>query len=589
MAQENLIVDKIKFKGNRHFPNSKLKEEIVIESHSRFKEKILKKEPVYFTYKLYNDDLERLKIFYQKEGYLNISFSEPELIINQKDKLELTVFIKEGEPVKISEISFLVDSTQTLGEVLDPRERKKLLLQTLSGSEKIFRDESLTNDRLLIADAFYDKGYPYALVFSDLEVDTTSNSTKIKWAIDRGPLSYFGSTNIVGNSRVPTKSIQRQIAYKEGDIWSKERIDQTQKQIYNQGNYRIASVKTEMGTEKVDTLPIQININEAPRWTTRFGVGYGREDKFRTFVDIQYLSFFTKTGRLNIYAKHSGLEPYNVYIKFSQPSFLFPINTLTLHPYMQRQNEPGYKLDNVGFNFTFLQNFSEKLNTSFGIVYEDVALDTTMFNEPGLTEGIESYYKKQGFVFGGIYNNADPILDPVQGYAFSFNTKTNDLVIGKEMPFFRILAEFKTYLGLKKGIVLGLKVKGGGIKRTDDKSFIPVEERFFAGGSHSVRGWSRSDLGPKDVDGIPIGGNSLFETSAEVRIDVGRKFKLAFFTDAGNVWLKSFSYALNDLHYAAGAGIRIKTPIGPAGLDFARPVFEENKGWQIHFNIGHTF
>lgn len=589
VAQENLIVDKIKFKGNSYFSNSKLKEEITIQSDSWIKEKIFKKEPVYFTYNLYNDDIRRLKILYQKDGFLNVTFDEPIVTVTKKEKVEITVFVHEGDPVLISEITFLVDSTKTLPEVLKPRSEKTLLLKTQATQTNNFRDEDITSDQLLIAETFYDEGYPYARVEPRLDVDTISNSTKVEWMVDRGPLSYFGTTVIKGNERVPSKSIERQLAYNKGDVWSKVKIDQTQKQIYNQGNYRVASVRTQIKPEKYDTLTMQIQINEAPRWTSRFGVGYGIEDKFRAFTDLQYLSFITNTGRLNLYAKHSGLEPYNFYVKFSQPSFLFPINTLTLYPYMQRQNEPGYELDKLGFNFTFLQNFSKKLNTSFGIVYEDVALDTTTINELEITNNVESFYKKMGFVLGGIYNNADPTLDPVEGYAISLNTKTNDILIGKEMPFYKMLAEFKTYIGIKKGVVLALKVKGGGIKRTDGNLFVPVEERFFAGGSHSVRGWSRSQLGPKDEEGIPIGGNSLLETSAELRFDLARKFKLALFADAGNAWVKSFHYPVNDLHYAAGAGLRIKTPIGPAGLDFARPVFDEERKWQIHFNIGHTF
>jgi len=157
------------------------------------------------------------------------------------------------------------------------------------------------------------------------------------------------------------------------------------------------------------------------------------------------------------------------------------------------------------------------------------------------------------------------------------------------MPFFRALAEFKTYFGLRKGTVVALKAKIGGIKRMDDESFIPIEERFFAGGSHSVRGWSRSDLGPHDEFGTPIGGNSLLEGSVEVRFDLGRKMKFTLFSDAGNVWEDSFKYHISDLHYAAGAGLKMKTPIGPVGIDFARPVFDAEKGWQMHFNIGHTF
>lgn len=588
-AQENLIVRKIKFTGNKHFLDSRLTDETTIQSSSWIKAKFLGKEPVYYTQKLYNDDIKRLQIFYQKEGYLNVRFGTPNVTVTKKNKVIITVPVFENEPVRISDVSFLIDSAYTLGEVVKMREKKTILFQSETASSKIFRDEAIVNDNLVIAETFYNQGFPYTKVKHELDVDTTTNTSKIHWLIDRGPLSYFGSTSVNGNSRVPTKSILRQVAYKEGDIWTKEKIDQSQKQIYNQGNYRVASLRTTIGTEIVDSLPMQIQINEAPRWTTRFGAGYGREDKFRAFTDIQYLSFITNTGRLNFYAKHSGLEPYNVYLKFSQPSFLFPINTLSIYPYLLRENEPGYELDKVGLNISFLQNFSEQLNTSIGFIYEDVDLDTTNFEDINEPEDIETVYKKSGIVIGGIYNNSKPILDPVTGYAISLNIKTNDIIFSDEMPFFRILAEVKTYFGISKGVVLALKAKIGGIDRTDDETFIPIEERFFAGGSHSVRGWARSELGPIDDNGKPIGGHSLFETSAELRIDLVKKLKLALFTDAGNVWVDYFTYKFNDLHYSAGAGIRIDTPIGPTGLDFARPIFDDEDGWQIHFNIGYTF
>jgi len=589
IAQENLEISKVKIKGNKHLSNSKLKETISMESSSWIKEKIFKVEPVFFTRKLYNDDINRMKIFYQKEGYLNVSFKEPEIEVNKKDKVEVTIIIEEGDPVLISEVTYEVDSGYVLEDVLRKRDEKNITLQTEATSAKIFRDDAITKDKMLIAEAFYDQGYPYTLVEHKLDVDTTTNTTDLKWTIERGPKAYFGSTTVIGNDRVPSRNILNQRMYTQGDVWSKKKIDQTQKQIYLQGNYRVASVRSQIGTELRDTLPIIIQINEAPRWTTRFGVGYGKEDKFRTFADIQYLSFITKTGRLNIFAKHSGLEPYNLSPKFSQPSFVFKINTLAINPFMQRQHEPGYKLDKIGYNITFLQNFSEELNTSIGLFYEDVELDTTDINDFELPPDEESIYEKMGLVIGGIYNNSDPILDPVQGYSISFNTKTNGILTENEMPFFRFLGEVKTYFGLRRGVIMALKAKIGGIKRTDNKSFIPVEERFYAGGSHSVRGWSRSDLGPKDENGDPIGGKSVFETSAELRFDLGRRFKLSLFTDAGNVWSKSFSYHFNDLRYAAGAGFSIKTPIGPAGLDFARPIFDEEDQWQIHFNIGHTF
>jgi outer membrane protein insertion porin family len=96
-------------------------------------------------------------------------------------------------------------------------------------------------------------------------------------------------------------------------------------------------------------------------------------------------------------------------------------------------------------------------------------------------------------------------------------------------------------------------------------------------------------LGPKNEYGDPGGGRSLLEGSAEFRISISKIVVFSLFADAGNVWAGSFNYHLNDLHYAAGTGIKVKTPIGPVGLDFARPIFDSETQWQIHLNIGHSF
>lgn len=588
-GQENLIIDKLNFEGNEHIQTLTLKEQIIMRPHSLFSEKVFKKEPVYFSQKLYEEDLARIRNFYQKAGYLNVGFDNPVVQVNKRDKVEITVVIRENVPIRIADVKLLVDSILPISEVLNKNELKTIGLQTEALKGKIFSDSDVEHDERIIAEPFYSRGYAYTQVKSLIDVDTSDNTAQITWNIDRGPLTYFGHTNVSGNKRIPSESILRQLNYRTGEVWSKQKVDNSRKQIYNQGMYRVASVKTQLSPLRNDTLPVNIHIQEAPRWETRFGAGYGSEDKFRTFADIRYLSFITHTGRLNFYAKHSGLEPLNLYLKFSQPSFLFPINTMVLYPFFQRQNEPGYKLDIWGYNITFLQNFSKQLNTSFGYIFEDVRLDTASYIPLRTSTSELSVYRKTGLVLGAIYSNSEPVLDPISGTSFSFNLKTNDLGFKPEMPFFRVLAEYKSYWGLRKGTVLALKVKMGGIVRTDDFSFIPIEERFYAGGSYSVRGWARSDLGPKDVNGQPIGGNSLFESSVEFRFDLGSLFKLSVFSDFGNVWEKSFSYHLNDLRYSAGFGLRVKTPIGPAGLDFARPVFDNEQSWQIHLNIGHSF
>ena len=117
----------------------------------------------------------------------------------------------------------------------------------------------------------------------------------------------------------------------------------------------------------------------------------------------------------------------------------------------------------------------------------------------------------------------------------------------------------------------------------------PIEERFFSGGSMSVRGWQRSQLGPKNAKNDPIGGNSLLECSAEMRYPIWKIFSGAAFLDFGNVWNKAFEHNLSELRYAPGLGLRIDTPIGPIRFDVARPIWDDEKQLQFHLSVGQAF
>ena len=117
----------------------------------------------------------------------------------------------------------------------------------------------------------------------------------------------------------------------------------------------------------------------------------------------------------------------------------------------------------------------------------------------------------------------------------------------------------------------------------------PIEERFYAGGSYSIRGWARADLGPKNRDGKPIGGKSRLETSLELRFPLYKRLSGVLFYDAGNVWQKTFFINTDNLGMAAGAGVRLRTPIGPVRIDAGAPLNRGKTGVQIHFSVGHSF
>jgi outer membrane protein insertion porin family len=120
---------------------------------------------------------------------------------------------------------------------------------------------------------------------------------------------------------------------------------------------------------------------------------------------------------------------------------------------------------------------------------------------------------------------------------------------------------------------------------------VPPSERFFGGGSSTIRGFAQNDLGPKLPDGQPLGGQSLLFLNLELRAPVYKFFDTAAFTDIGNVWAKASAFSLSDLRKTAGFGIRIRNPFIMIRFDYGwilgrRP--GESKG-AFHFSIGQAF
>jgi outer membrane translocation and assembly module TamA len=128
---------------------------------------------------------------------------------------------------------------------------------------------------------------------------------------------------------------------------------------------------------------------------------------------------------------------------------------------------------------------------------------------------------------------------------------------------------------------------------------VPFSERFFLGGSTSLRGWGRYEVSPLSGGGLPIGGRSMLELSSELRVPVWGKLSAVAFVDAGNVWDEAWQHDLGDLRYAVGPGLRYLTPIGPIRVDFGYQLTPiegllvegepEPRQWRIHFSIGQAF
>jgi outer membrane translocation and assembly module TamA len=188
-------------------------------------------------------------------------------------------------------------------------------------------------------------------------------------------------------------------------------------------------------------------------------------------------------------------------------------------------------------------------------------------------------------------------------------------VLGGDVSFVRLVGEWRAYHLLVGKLLGSVRLRLGAEDPTSGSDEIPLYERFYAGGINSVRGYGRWRVGPlanelaeaerktlraegkripqslKDVDDEPVGGRTLVETSIELRHPITDTISGVVFFDGGQVSLDSYDFAFDDLQYGTGIGARVRTPIGPLGLDLGFPLDppKDDPVWQVHVSLGAPF
>ena len=103
---------------------------------------------------------------------------------------------------------------------------------------------------------------------------------------------------------------------------------------------------------------------------------------------------------------------------------------------------------------------------------------------------------------------------------------------------------------------------------------LAPSRRFYSGGGGSVRGYGYQELGPKDMDGDPIGGRGLAEFAIESRIRLsqfGGNFGVVPFFDGGSLTTKAMP-DFSNWRFAAGVGLRYYSLFGPIRIDVGVPL-----------------
>ena len=184
-----------------------------------------------------------------------------------------------------------------------------------------------------------------------------------------------------------------------------------------------------------------------------------------------------------------------------------------------------------------------------------------------------------------LMDRRDDLLFPTSGYYLSLRLEPS-YDMDMERFYLKYLEKFSFFLNR-----FSISQTFGHIAAPTDGYSVPLPERFFTGGTNTLRISSFERSGPTFSTGAPSGGRVLALVNMEYHVPLLNELEGVVFVDIGNVWRRmedvSFSSAVKD----AGIGIRYRTPLGPIRAELAWNLDQDTfpSRWKLQFSIGNTF
>jgi outer membrane protein assembly complex protein YaeT len=614
------------------------------------------REPQYYDPALFSGDLVRLRQFYRDNGFFGATVDTTIDFDVGKLSVSLSFIISEGALSLVDSVRYegLRDLPPEISTEIseDPRLERGKPYNSLKAAEEQAR----------ILSALQNNGYPNAH-YDSARIDRklSDNNVIVSFSFVHGRRYFFGKPEIKieGGEEFPIARIVvlRQLDFEEGEPYSIRKKFESERNLNRLGIFDFAWIDTPFPAEpdssdhvptivvlrpreKHEIAPEIVVNNQNNAFNVGLGIGYTNRNTFggaQTFTTkvtglAQSISLSDsvkgiRRGTAELSAQL--VQPYFFTNKLSL-DWVVSLNIDKQVEYFQTilKNNIGVinKFPtNTFLNYGFVDLTLERVDTRLN-------LDTTRITDSTLLAGIRNLRERQ---FNSILSatlqgdKTNDIFSPTSGSFFSVTLEEAGL-----LPSLLIADRAKyPYSLFVKGTLVGKwyapmsrdtitifasKMKVGVAQpygAETDRYPIPLNRRFFAGGSGSVRGWRTRELGV--VTEPSLGGNALLEGNAELRVHLfpGDRENVinwdkvwgVIFLDFGNIWEKWEAFRVNQIAVAAGFGLRYNLFFGPIRVDFGFRVYEsQNSGvgtWiferrflketlaqgVLHFGIGQAF
>ena len=528
---------------------------------------------------IYESDKSReaIKSLYESKGFHSPVVGKPSITVDQNNfSLFITLPIDEGNQTRVQSLELKGLQAFSAGELKND-------LKLTPG--KIYSPSLVSEDRTHLLNMYKTSGYRDAEIFAEVFELPESLDVNLVYTIIEGVQHKIMDIEILGNRRTSDKFILNQLGFKVGDILDMEKIALSQKNLYNTGMFQSVYVHADPipGKEGEDRLSAEVL--EVDLVKLGYGLRYNSEVKLEGFGEMTFNNFLGGGRTSLLHYRQNDLEK-NLRLSLQDP-YLFGLKVRSLYSfYYNRQILSSFVTDTMGF--TFQQQVDIPLNFSLSYLYRFKRIHTYELEPTGpFVWDIRLFLSEVSTYL--IRDTRDFIMDPNRGTFLSLSLTYSPEFLWSDLTYIKFFGQFSFYKSILPQVVWASNFRVG-LADAFDQVLIP-SERFYAGGSNSIRGFERDMVGPVSPYLGPLGGKGLFILNHEIRFPVFKLIKGVVFYDVGNVYSELRDFKFNNLRHAMGLGLRLDTPVGVLRLDYGFNLFpeEEERRGIFFFSLGQSF
>jgi translocation and assembly module TamA len=588
-------------------------------------------------------DIERLQTVCESYGYYRreITITIAGHPLDQPDLPEVLLALPKSPAVQIQiklQLGPLyhVRKITLEGEVSD-QARAALGLQ--SGAPAIAGQVLAAGQRL--QDALQEEGHAFAKVETPLAFEDAHDPVlDVTFQVTAGPVYRIGDIRIQGLKRMHAQFVKDRVSLRRGDIYRPSKIERARSDLLGLGVFAGVTVQLPKKEEVTgDSVSITFEVSERKRHAVTLTAGYSTDlggsggvtwtDR-NVFGNAEVLQVTSNVVDLGGSATKS--PGYQVLTTLTRPDFLRSDQSLQYSLGLLKQNLDAYDQDAATAGIAINRTLSAHWKASVGVAIEhEEIIQQEIVDE--VAANIVNHYTLLALPITLKYDTtglSNPLDDPTHGVRVSgsmaptesFNSTANSSAQeGAPTPhatFLVVQGQFSTYIDLNR---LGWTPPGRSVlafralaaRAVGASQFsLPPDQRFYGGGSATVRGYAYQSLGPV-LTGTqtPAGGTELAAGSVEFRQRFYSNWAAAVFADAGAVTPGTglFEGKFNERKepgctptsgtpttglcrgVGAGAGVRYYTPIGPVRVDLAIPLerTQTSGTFQVYIGLGEAF